>query len=430
VSWDFSTEPEFQAKLDWMEELLREEIYPLETLAVDQAELDRLTAPLKARVREQGLWAAHLSRELGGQGYGQVRLALMNEIVGKSKHGPVVFGNQAPDAGNSEILALYGTEEQKERWLHPLLEGRLRSCFAMTEHGAGSDPTLLRATAVRDGSEWVLNGLKWYTTNASVADFFIVMAVTDPEAPPVGRASMLLVDKGTPGVEVLRDIGAMDNPAPQPGQMDNHCEVRFNEARIPLGNLLGEPGEGFRIAQQRLGPGRIQHCMRWLGQARRAFDMLCERSLSRFAHGSLLSEKQTVQNWIADSLAEMTAARLMTIHAAWVIDQRGAAAARKEISLIKFWGAQVLHDVIDRAIQVHGGLGYSTDLPLEEMYRRARAARILDGPDEVHRQTVARLVLRGYAAPTDGVPSEHIPTRRAAAQARFTAILDRETGNH
>jgi acyl-CoA dehydrogenase len=341
-----------------------------------------------------------------------------------------VFGNQAPDAGNSEILALYGTSEQKERWLQPLLDGRLRSCFAMTEHAAGSDPTLLEATAVRDGSEWVINGLKWYTTNASVADFFIVMAVTDPDAAPIGRASMLLVDKDTPGMEVLREIPAMDNPAPRPGQMDNHCEVRLQDVRVPLGNLLGEAGGGFRIAQHRLGPGRIQHCMRWLGQARRAFDMLCERSLSRFAHGSLLSEKQTVQNWIADSVAEMTAARLMTIHAAWVVDRQGAAAARQEISVIKFWGAQVLHDVIDRALQVHGGLGYSADLPLEEMYRRARAARIYDGPDEVHRQTVARLALRGYEAPPDGAPREHVPTRRAAAQARFAAILEQETANH
>jgi acyl-CoA dehydrogenase len=430
MSWDFSTEPEFQSKLDWMDSFLREEVYPLETLALGQAELDRLTAPLKATVKEQGLWAAHLSPELGGQGFGQVRLALMNEIIGTSRLGPAVFGNQAPDAGNSEILALHGTAEQKERWLKPLLEGRLRSCFAMTEHGAGSDPTLLQATAVRDGSEWVLNGLKWYTTNASVADFLIVMAVTDPAAPPRGRASMLIVDRETPGVEVLRDIGAMDQPEPQPGQMDNHCEVRFQDARVPLANVLGQPGDGFRIAQQRLGPGRIQHCMRWLGQARRAFDMLCERSLSRFAHGSLLSEKQSVQNWIADSLAEMTAARLMTIHAAWVIDQHGAEAARREIGLVKFFGARVLHDVIDRAIQVHGGLGYSTDLPLEEMYRRARAARILDGPDEVHRQTVARLVLRDYEAPAGGVPTEHVPTRRAAAQARFAAILERETGNH
>jgi acyl-CoA dehydrogenase len=276
----------------------------------------------------------------------------------------------------------------------------------------------------------VLNGLKWYTTNASVADFLIVMAVTDPAAPPRGRASMLIVDRGTPGVAVLRDIGAMDQPDPRPGQMDNHCEVRFRDVRVPLANLLGEPGDGFRIAQQRLGPGRIQHCMRWLGQARRAFDMLCERSLSRFAHGSLLSEKQSVQNWIADSLAEMTAARLMTIHAAWVIDRHGAAAARREIGLVKFFGARVLHDVIDRAIQVHGGLGYSTDLPLEEMYRRARAARILDGPDEVHRQSVARLVLRDYEAAPGGVPTEHVPTRRTAAQARFAEMLDRETGNH
>jgi acyl-CoA dehydrogenase len=430
MAWDFSTDPEFQTKLDWMEDFVREEIYPLEVLDLSGDRFGRVTAPLKDRVKEELLWAAHLDPELGGQGFGQVKLALMHEILGKSVFAPLVFGNQAPDSGNSEILALCGTTEQKDRWLYPLLEGRLRSCFAMTEPAvAGADPTLIETSAVLDGDAWVLNGLKWYSSNASVADFFIVMAVTDADAPPRNRASMIVVDADTPGIEVSQ-FGTMEHLHPSPDLVDNHGEmVQFRDVRVPVANLLGERGHGFEIAQQRLGPGRIHHCMRWLGQARRAFDMLCERSLYRYAHGSLLSEKQTVQNWIADSLAEMTAARLVTLHAAWIMDTQGQAAARKEISLIKFWGARVLHDVIDRAIQVHGGLGYSTQLPLEEMYRRARAARIYDGPDEVHRQSVARLVLREYTAPADGVPTEHVPARREAAAARFAAILEQETAN-
>ena len=429
MAWDFSTEPEFEQKLEWMRHLVREEIYPLEVLDLDQAALDRVLAPHRERVKEHGLWAAHLTPDLGGQGFGQVKLGLMHEILGASRFAPLAFGNQAPDSGNSEILARSGTPEQKERWLHPLLAGRLRSSFAMTEPGPGSDPTLLTTRAVRDGANWIVNGHKWFATNASVADFFIVMAVTDPDADPRRRASMLIVEAGTPGLEVVRDIGSMEDPEPVLGAVDNHGEIVLRDVRVPAENVLGEVGDGFLIAQHRLGPGRIHHCMRWLGQARRAFDMLCERATYRYVHGSLLRDKQTIQNWIADSAAEMQAARLMTLHAAWKMDTEGAAAARKEIALIKFFGAKVLHDVIDRAIQAHGSLGFSTDLPLEGMYRRARAARIYDGPDEVHRQTVARLILRDYEPPTNGVPTEYVPARREAARARFAALLERETGN-
>jgi acyl-CoA dehydrogenase len=385
--------------------------------------------PLRDAVREHGLWAAHLDRELGGQGYGQVRLGLLNEIVGRSPLAPPVFGNAAPDAGNAEILARHGTAAQRERWLAPLLAGSLRSSFAMTEPGAGADPTLLATRAVEDDGHWVISGDKWFVTNASVADVFIVMAVTDPDAPPHRRASMIVVEAGTPGLEVLRDLGSMEDPRPRPRRVDNHAELHLREVRVPKADILGPRGDGFLIAQHRLGPGRIQHCMRWLGQARRAFDMLCERSLYRRTHGSTLSDKQTIQNWIADSAAEMHAARLMTLHAAWRMDREGPSAARREIGMIKFWGARVLHDVIDRALQAHGSLGYSSDLPLEEMYRRARAARIYDGPDEVHRQTVARLVLRDYRVPPGEVPSEHVPTRREAALRRFAHLLELQTAN-
>ncbi len=416
MGWDFVTEPEFDARLQWMDAFVRREVWPLETLDLEWTELLPLLAPLRDEVKRQGLWAAHLPPELGGQGFGQVKLGLMHEILGTSTPlGPLVFGNAAPDSGNSEILALAGTEEQRERYLHPLLAGDVTSCFSMTERDtAGSDPTLLETRAVRDGDWYVVNGRKWYTTNGSIADFAVVMVVTDPEAPRHRRASMLVLPMDTPGVEVVRDIANMEDPAESFGKFGGHAEVLFHDVRVPTDALLGGEGDGFLIAQQRLGPGRIHHCMRWVGVANRAFDALCERALSRTSHGSVLSEKQSVQNWIADSAIQIQAARLMTLHAAWKIDNLGVKAARQDIGLIKVFGAQMMHDVLDRAIQIHGSIGYSSDLPLERMQRYARAARIYDGPDEVHRQTIARQILREHQA-VSGLPTEHVPTRRAAA---------------
>jgi acyl-CoA dehydrogenase len=427
MAWDFSTEPAFQGQLDWMSQFVRERVWPLETIHDDLGDegLMRAIAPLQAEVKARGLWAAHLDPELGGQGFGQLKLGLMHEILGTTPNAPEVFGNQPPDSGNSEILALAGTPEQKEQWLHPLLAGELRSAFSMTEpHNAGSDPTLLETRAVPDGDGWVISGHKWFSSNASVADFLIVMAVTDPDAHRYQRASMFIVPAGAPGVRILRDVATMEHPREDFGRYGGHAEIRYEDVRVGPEALLGERGAGFLIAQQRLGPGRIHHCMRWLGVSRRAFDMLCERAVSRYAHGSLLADKGTVRAWIADSAAEMQAARLMTLHAAWKMDCEGASAAREEIALIKFFGAKVLHDVVDRAIQAHGALGFSTDLPLEQMYRFARGARIYDGPDEVHRESVARHILRGYEPPPDGVPSEHVPTRREAARARFAEVLE------
>jgi acyl-CoA dehydrogenase len=426
VAWDFSTEPEFEAQLEWMRAFVRDEVFPLETLELGHDRLLALVRPLQEEVKRRGLWAAHLSSDLGGGGFGQVRLGLMHEILGQSFFGPLVFGNNAPDSGNAELLAVgiaqTGREDQRTRWLEPLLDGRIRSGFSMTEpETAGSDPTLLATRAVRDGDEYVLDGHKWFTTNGSVADVLVVMAVTDPAAGPYDSTSMLLVPVDTPGVTIVRDVPVMEHPEARLGTFGNHAEIRYEHVRVPVANLIGREGDGFRLAQARLGPGRIHHCMRWLGQCHRAFDMLCERAVSRYAHGSLLSEKQTVQNWVADSLAEMSAARLLTLHAAWRIDEEGASAARDEIAVIKFYGAAVLHNVIDRAIQVHGALGISGDLPLELMYRAARAARIYDGPDEVHRQSVARRTLRRYEATP--VPSEHVPTRRAAARAKYAGAL-------
>jgi len=427
MAWEFETEPEYEEQLAWMRGFLREEIIPIETLELTYDQVVALVRPLQEEVRRRGLWAAHLPPELGGMGFGQVRLGLMHEILGQSPYGPLVFGNNAPDSGNAELLAvgmeLTGREDIRSRWLEPLLAGTMRSAFSMTEpNTAGSDPKLLSTQAVRDGDEWVINGRKWYTSNGSVADILIVMAVTNPDVHPYQGSSMFVVPVGTRGVTIVRDVGSMDDPSVTYGRFGNHAEVTYEDVRVPADHLVGPEGGGFALAQARLGPGRIHHCMRWLGQSQRAFDMMCERALSRYAHGSLLSEKQTVQNWIADSRAEMQAARLMTLHAAWKMDREGSSAARAEVSIVKFFGARVLHDVVDRALQLHGALGFSTDLPLEQFYRWARAARIYDGPDEVHRQTVARQTLKAYA-PSE-VPTEYIPTRAAAARAKFAEALE------
>ena len=431
MAWDFETEPDFEAKLQWMREFLREEIFPLETLDLDHDTFVQAVRPLQEEVKRQGLWAAHLDPELGGMGFGQVKLGLMHEILGQSIYAPFVFGNNAPDSGNAEIIAhgmkSSGTEGHRATFLEPLLEGKIRSAFSMTEPGAGADPTLIKTTAVRDGDEWVINGHKWFTSNGSIADILVVMAVTNPDVHPYQGISQIIVPAETPGVQIVRDVPTMEHPEPHFGVYGGHAEILYTDVRVPYENLVGQEGEGFVLAQKRLGPGRIHHCMRWLGQSQRAFDMMCERSVSRYLHGSTLAEKQTVQNWVADSKAEMTAARLLTLYAAWKMDRDGAPAARVEIAMIKYYGAQVLYNVIDRAIQVHGALGFSTDLPLEFMYRMARGARIYDGPDEVHRVTVARAMLKQYQ-PVE-TPTEHIPTRRTAAVDKFAHLLEEASAN-
>src|SRR6516225_3553002 len=297
--WEFSTEPEYQEKLDWAREFVKTEVRDLEVLGVDRDTVLRLEEPLKQKVKNAGLWAAHLPPELGGGGMGQVKLALLHEILGQAFYASEVFGNMAPDSGNAELIAVGATDEQKDRWLYPLLEGKLRSAFSMTEPGAGADPTLLKTSAVRDGDEWVINGHKWFSSNASVADFLIVMAVTNPDVHPYQGSSMILVPTDTPGVDILRDIPTMEHPEETFGRYGGHAEVIYRDVRVPIENLVGNEGEGFVLAQKRLGPGRIHHCMRWLGQSRRAFDMMCERAVSRYTHGSHLSDKQTIQNWVA-----------------------------------------------------------------------------------------------------------------------------------
>jgi len=423
MSWVSPADPEFERELDWVRDYMRTQVWPLEVLNVEDKEFEVVLRALQAEVKARRLWAAHLPPELGGQGLGQVRLAQLNEIIGSSFWGPYVFGCQAPDSGNAEILALVGTPEQKERWLYPLLDGKIWSAFSMTEpDNAGSDPTRMNTTATRDGGEWVINGHKWFSSNAMAADFLIVMAVTDPDEEPHRRASMFIVPKDAAGLEVVRNVPTMIG---EERLGFGHPEVRYDDCRIDAANILGGVGDGFKIAQMRLGPGRIHHCMRWLGQAQRAFDIMCERALQRSVRGRRLADSDVVQAWIAESKAEMDAARLLTLRAAWVIDTQGTKAAKTDIAVIKYFGADVLNRVIDRAIQVNGALGFSGDLPLEHMYRRARAARFVDGADEVHKAAVARQVLKGYTAPDGPWPTDHIPTRRAAAADFVTEVLAR-----
>jgi acyl-CoA dehydrogenase len=420
MTWDFSTDADYAEKLLWARRFVDDEIIPLETLHLEHEAFRMLVRPFQMEVRGRGLWAAHLGPELGGQGYGQVKLGLLNEVLGRCELAPYVFGCQAPDAGNSQILALAGTTEQKEQWLRPLLDSEILSCFAMTEQGTGSDPRQLKTTAELVDGDWIINGVKWFVTNASRSAFHIVMAKTEPASRDIRAFSMIVVPAGVDGVR-MREIPAMSADA-YPGTAFTHCEVWYEDVHVPSTNLLGERGGGFVLAQERLGPGRIHHCMRWIGRAGRAFDMLCERAVSITLHGETLAQKQTVQNWVADSAVEIEAARLLTMKAAWQIDRLGASSARVEIAMIKYFGAKVLLDVIDRAIQVHGSLGYSGDMPLESMYRIARASRIYDGPDEVHRVTVARNILKGYT-PT-AVPTEHIPSRRGVARDRYAQRLE------
>jgi alkylation response protein AidB-like acyl-CoA dehydrogenase len=368
-------------------------VYPNEDAVQheDDAAL-KLIAELKQEAKDAGLWAPHLPPEAGGSGSGFIEYAYLNEEIGRSMYAQLILGCQAPDAGNGEILHLFGTPEQKERFLAPLVAGTTRSFFGMTEpEVAGSDPTLLQSRAVRDGDEWVIDAHKWFSSGADGAGFGIVMVVTDPDAPAHERASMIVVPTDAPGYELVRKIPVMGHEG---RGWATHCETRFTNVRVPISNTLGEPGQGFLLAQKRLGPGRIHHVMRWLGQMQRAFELMCSYSLERKVFGEPLAEKQTIQNWIAESAADIQACRLMTLQAAHRLDEGDE--ARVEVSLIKFFAARVLNEVIDRALQVHGGLGMTEDTPLAGMWRQARAGRIYDGADEVHKMVVARRILRSF----------------------------------
>jgi alkylation response protein AidB-like acyl-CoA dehydrogenase len=374
---------ELRRKMKWF---INEVVIPAEpVLARDDDEAMNAIEELKERAKAEDLWALGHPAEIGGGGLPFLDFVYLNEIIGRSHWGQWAVGSLSMQ--DSIMLHLYGSTEQKERFLKPLVAGEVYPSVGLTEpEVAGSDPTLMQTTATLDGDEWVISGHKWFTSGADRAAFTTCFAATEPDAERHARFSAILVPTDTPGYEVVRVVPTMGHTG------GHHCEVRYHDVRVPAENLLGERGRGFVIAQRRLGPGRIFHCMRWLGQAERAFELMCDRANTRFAHGSLLAEKGEIQRYVAESAAEIQAARLMTLDAARAMDAGDE--ARVQIALIKFWGARMLHNVIDRAIQVHGALGVTADTPLEKMYREARYARIYDGPDEVHRMVVARRLLK------------------------------------
>ena len=395
---EFSLSERVLAILEMVRPFVVKEIVPLERDFQHRSfgEMVPELAKVRDKVRQLGLFAPHIPEEMGGAGLSLTEFAHLSEELGRTPLGHYCFNCQAPDISNMDILADHGTDAQKERFLMPLIRGEIRSCFAMTEpEFAGSNPVRMGTTAKRDGDEWVLRGHKWFASSVDGADFCVVMAQTDPEAEsPYARASMFLVPTDTEGFEHIQNISVMGHRG---SDYASHAELMLHGARVPAENILGGEGMGFVIAQDRLGPGRIHHCMRWIGVCERAFDLMCTRAATReLSPGTPLGSRQIVQQWIADSRAEINASRLMVLHAAWKIDQEGTYAAREEISLIKFWVANVLQRVLDRAIQTHGALGMTDDLPLAYWYAHERAARIYDGPDEVHKTVVARRILKGY----------------------------------
>jgi acyl-CoA dehydrogenase len=424
VSWDFETEPEFQAKLDWIEQFVRNEVEPLDYVLaspydVKDANRNKLVRPLQEEVRKQKLWACHLEPELGGQGYGQVKLALMNEILGRSRFAPTVFGCQAPDTGNSEILAKYGTEEQKKQFLEPLLRNEIVSCFSMTEPQGGADPKVFATKAELKGDNWVINGEKWFSSNANYSSFLIVMAVTDPDASQYNRLSTFIVPTNTDGLNIVRSVGV--------GQEleGTHGYVRYQDVTVPKDHLLGPRGGGFVVAQTRLGGGRIHHAMRTIGQVRKAFDQMCERVLSRTTQGSLLADKQMVQEKIADSWIDIEQFRLLVLRTAWRIDRyKDYLKVRKDIAAVKAQMPKVFHDVAVNALQIHGSLGVTSEMPFVEQVMESFVMGLADGPTEVHKITLARQILRDYKGTKTLFPSGHIPALREAAIKKYADVIE------
>jgi len=426
---DFSIDPEFQEQLDWIREFVKEHVESLDLAfagvesTYDKGGLfyDEAIRPLQQKVKDRGLWSCHLTPEYGGQGYGQVRLAYMNEILGRSQFAPTVFGTQAPDSGNAEIIAHYGTDEQKAKYLQPLLDGHISSCYSMTEPQGGADPGVFRTRAVRDGDEYVIDGEKWFSSSLRFASFLVVMCVTDPDVPIYKGMSMFLVPTDTPGIEVVRNVGVGQEPEGH----GSHAYVRYNSVRVPVENLLGGEGNAFNVAQTRLGGGRLHHAMRTVGAVGRCLDMLCERALSRTTQGELLAKKQMTQEKVADAWMELHSFRLQVLYAAWKVDQVGGHAARREIAAVKVNTPQVYREAVLRTIQLHGALGTSNEMPLANMLMASVTMGIADGPSEVHKITVARDVLKGYAPASGDWPSEHLVERRAAARAEHADLLER-----
>ena len=395
---DFTISEKMKVILDMVNEFVDRELIPLEPafLSRPMSEVGPIIAEKQKKVKQMELWGPCYPKELGGMGLNLMEHALVSEALGRTPLGHFVFWCQAPDVGNIELLEMFANEEQKKTWLHPLVKGDIRSCFSMTEVNlAGSNPLMMDTTAVKDGNDYVINGQKWYTTSADGAEFAIVMAKTNPEASPYLQASMIIVPCDTPGFNLVRNIPVMGHSGE--GYF-SHGEILYQNCRVPQTNLIGQEGQGFVLAQERLGPGRIHHCMRWIGICNRAFDLLCKRANERviIPDGRTLATRQIIQAWIAECAAEIQAARLMVLHAAWRIQSEGAKAAREEISMIKFKVANVMQQVIDTALQVHGGLGMTDDTILAFFFRHERAARIYDGADEVHKVSLAKQILKRY----------------------------------
>jgi acyl-CoA dehydrogenase len=436
MAWDFSTDPEFQARLDWMDRFVAEECEPLDLVfrgPADPFDPKRAgpaaaMAPLKKIVREQKLWACHLGPDLGGQGYGQLKLGLMNEILGRSRFAPTVFGCQAPDTGNAEILARFGTAEQKARYLRPLLDGEIASCYSMTEPQAGADPAQFTCSARLEKGHWVINGEKWFASHADFSEFLLLVVVTNPDVPIHQGASILIVERDAPGLEIVRNVAV--------GMRDEigsgvHGYLRFTNCRVPESNILGKPGQGFEVAQSRLGGGRIHHAMRTVGVLKRALDMMCERALSRRTKGELLAEKQLTQEKIADSYTQILQFRLHVLYAAWLIDRDKAYTreVRREIAAVKAAMPGVLRDVVYRALHLHGSLGMSNETPLMGLWALVPEMGIVDGPTEVHKVAVAKAVLRERKAAPGLWPTYFLPDNIARAREKLAWALERDAGN-
>ncbi|MEV0358849.1 acyl-CoA dehydrogenase family protein [Nocardia sp. NPDC050697] len=428
MAWDFETDPEYRAELEWAAEFVRTEVEPLDLLYPNpydrtDTEAMALLRPLQQRVKERGLWGCHLGPELGGPGFGQLKLALLNEVLGTSVWAPSVFGCQAPDSGNAEILAHYGTPEQKERWLRPLLAGEIGSCYVMTEPTGGADPALFTARAVRDGDEWVINGEKWFNSNAEFAAFHIVMVMTDPEAGAHRGMSMFIVPAGTPGLEIVKNFHVR-------GFSEHEGHLRFTDVRVPADHLLGAQGQGFVVAQTRLGGGRVHHAMRTVALVRRAFDLMCERAVSRQVRTGALGSLQMTQEKIADSWIEMEQFRLLVLRTAWRIDrERDYLKVRRDIAAIKVAMPKVMHDVAQRALHLHGAVGVSDDLPFVDMLTYAEVMGLADGPTEVHKITLAREVLKTYAPGDPVYPSGYRPALRERARDLVARRLEHAVGS-
>jgi acyl-CoA dehydrogenase len=419
MTWDFSTDAEYQQLLDWAASFVRTEVSRLDLLWPHDNykkltdEQRPIVGPLKQQVRDKGLWACHLGPELGGPGFGQVKLALLNEILGRSTWAPRIFGTQAPDTGNAEIIAHYGTPAQRERYLAPLLEGDIVSCYSMTEPHGGADPGVFTTRAVRDGEDWVIDGEKFFSSNARYAEFFIIMAVTNPDAELLHRMTMFLVPADTPGIEVVRNLACFGTPEEEGAE----ALVRYTDVRVPADAVLGPEHGAFVVAQTRLGGGRVHHAMRSIGMSQAALDMMAERALSRTTKGTLLADKQLVQEHLAESYIELRQFRLLVLYTAWQIDRyNDYNKVRKDIAAIKVMTPRVVEKIARRAVQVHGALGTTTDLPLMQYLVSGIMLSLADGPTEVHQTTVARQLLREYRGTNGRWPTAHIPTARDAAR--------------